>query len=66
MGDVVICEVPQVARKLDNLVEVINDILPIVTGSEKRGNFVQNAKFGHFSSCHHSKVPRAIGFILGL
>ena len=37
-----------------------------VIGSEKRGNFAQKAKFWHFSSCHHSKVPRAIGFILGL
>ena len=37
-----------------------------VSGFEKRGNFVQNAKFWHFSSYHHFKAVRASDFILGL
>ena len=39
---------------------------PYVSGFEKRGNFVQNAKFWHFSSYHHFKAVRASDFILGL
>ena len=37
-----------------------------VSGFEKRGNFVQNTKFLHFSSYHHFKAVRASDFILGL
>ena len=34
----------------------------ILTGSEERGHFVQNANFYHFSNCHHTKAFRALGF----
>ena len=30
----------------------------------KNGHFAQNYKFWQFSSYHHSKVPRALGFII--
>ena len=32
----------------------------------ERDHFAQNAKIWPFSSYHHSKIPRAFGFILGL
>ena len=40
----------------------------VVTGSEKRGHFAQNANFYHFSNCHshHAKAFRALGFPLAL
>ena len=37
-----------------------------VTGSEKRGHFVQNVNFYHFSNCHYVKGFRALGFPLAL
>ena len=37
-----------------------------VTGYEKRGNFVQNANFYHFSNCHRTKAFRALGLPLAL
>ena len=37
-----------------------------VTGSEKRGNFSQNANFYHFLNCHHAKAFRALDFPLAL
>jgi len=37
-----------------------------VSGFEERGNFMQNAKFWHFSSHHHFKGVRAFDFILDL
>ena len=37
-----------------------------VIGFEKRGHFVQNAIFCHFSTYHHFKAVRALGFRLGL
>ena len=37
-----------------------------VTEFEKRGHFVQNAIFCHFSTSHHFKVVRALGFKFGL
>ena len=36
-----------------------------VSGFEKRAHFAQNANFWHFSSCHHAKTIRALGFWLG-
>jgi len=36
-----------------------------VSRFEKGDNFVQNAEFWHFSSCHHFKAVRASDFILG-
>ena len=38
----------------------------IVTGFEKRGHFAQNAIFCHFSTYHHFKAVKALGFRLGL
>ena len=37
-----------------------------VTGFEKRGHFAQNAIFCHFSTYHHCKAVRTLGFRLGL
>ena len=37
-----------------------------VSEFEKRGNFAQNAIFCHFSTYHHFKPVRALGFRLGL
>jgi len=54
-------------RTTSNLVERFFIIkYNYVSGFEKRGNFVQNAKFWHFSSYHHFKAVRASDFILGL
>ena len=33
-----------------------------VTGFEKRAHFTQNAKFLHFSNCHHTKTTEATDF----
>ena len=41
-------------------------ILVIVSEFEKRDNFAQNAMFYHFSTYHHFKAVRALGFRLGL
>jgi len=38
----------------------------IMSGFEKRDNFVQNAKFWYFSSYHHLKAVMASDYILGL
>jgi hypothetical protein len=37
-----------------------------VSGFEKRVHFVQNVNFWHFSSWHHTKTTRVLGFWLGL
>ena len=37
-----------------------------MTGFEKRGHFAQNAIFCHFSTYHHFKAVKALGFRLGL
>jgi len=42
------------------------EVFIIVTGSEKRGHFAQNANSYHFSNCHHAKAFRALGFLLAL
>ena len=48
-----------------NFLTYIHDIV-YVSEFEKRGNFAQNAIFCHFSTYHHFKPVRALGFRLGL